>query len=112
MRAPRVRPSTEALQEGMTKSLLDQLSQAHLRIAEIERDHRGLISERDELARNLSNTKEALSERLTPPHLFWRSDAARISATLARLSLSQRREIWLGALSQLKISGNFFALYP
>jgi ADP-heptose:LPS heptosyltransferase len=95
------RTASDSVQDVASRALLEQLNQAHQRVADVEN-----------LARNVARLNHAFSEELTAPHPFWRSDAARIATTMAKLSLSQRREIWLQTLSRISASDTMFGLYP
>ena len=106
------RTANDSLQDAASRALLDQLNQAHQRLADVEKDAQRWRLEREDLARNVARLNHSFSEELTPPHPFWRSDAARIASTMAKLSLSQRREIWLQTLGRLKASDSMFGFYP
>jgi ADP-heptose:LPS heptosyltransferase len=112
MKPPSGRNANDSLQDAASRALLDQLDKAHQRLAEVEKDAQRWRLEREDLARNVARLNHSFSEALTPPPPFWRSDAARIASTMAKLSLSQRREIWLQTLGRLKASDSMFGFYP
>lgn len=110
--APAV-PAEAAMRAAAAKSVADRLNRANLRIAEVEGELRRARQEGAELGREVEAFKLAFAELATEPAPFMlRTDAARAAAMTAKLSLSQRREIWLQALTQIRAPGAFFQLYP
>jgi ADP-heptose:LPS heptosyltransferase len=90
-------------------ALVERLVKANRRIVELERAERRLVFERDKLAAMISSELEGV-QRQREDHELW--PAARVEWLVNSLTIVQRRDAWLAALSKAGISGSPASLYP
>ena len=104
--------AAQEVAEGAREFLLSELDRANLRLSEIEVELRHARRQRDDFAREAQALRDALSENTVPSTGFDRNEAGRMAALVKRLSVMQRRDLWLSHLASLGVSGPLQWLYP
>ena len=104
--------AAEEVRDGARDFALTLLERANLRLTEVEAELRRTRRERDELGRSVRALEAAFSEAATPEAGFLGSEAGRIASLVTRLSVTQRRDMWLAHLTQVGLEGPLQWLYP
>ena len=92
----------------------ESLTAALARIDELERSHRAMGVQRDALQAQLRLLGERLSQDLNALAGSPLADEARgyLGSIVRSMSLTRRRDLWLGELSRRGLSGNIFGTMP
>lgn len=98
--------SISVLQEN---SLLERLAMANRRIVELERSERVLSLQREKLVAMASAEIESIVRQPNEVELW---PASRLDTLMNSLTIIQRRDAWLSALTNAGVSGSAYTLFP
>ena len=104
--------TAQELAEGASQFLLGELERANLRLSELEAELRQTRRQRETFAREARTLRDALAEISEPERGLERVPAGKMAALVKRLSVMQRRDLWLSHLTSLGVEGSLQWLYP
>lgn len=99
----------DALSGLQNKSLVERLTHANRRIADLEQAQRSLSLERDKLAAIVNTELESVVHQREEQELW---TACRLDRLVSSLTLVQRRDAWLATIEKAGVGGAIASLYP